>query len=157
MTNTAIEVNTSKMRELFDLLNPEQFRSASRSAFNKAGRTILNAVKANYQSMFPGSILYKDIHMKAFRSGKGVMIDLLYTKGHSKGDPLYKSYVMKILELGSYKTGNRETAKAYSRGTLGARQFFRPAVDSVKSTVESDLRAMLQQAMQKQVEKAAKR
>ena len=102
MSDTTIQVDTRGLESLFEELAPKQLRSASRSAFNKAGRIILNAAKEEYRSMFPGSVLEKDMHMKAYRSGKGVMVDLLYAKRHDKGDPLYKSYVMKILEVGNY-------------------------------------------------------
>ena len=173
MTDTAIEVDVKGLENLFEELAPKQLRSASRSAFNKAGRIILNAAKEEYRSMFPGSVLEKDMHMKAYRSGKGVMVDLLYTKRHDKGDPLYKSYVMKILEVGNYKTarvstGNykgRSTTSASAwvagraqaranRGTLRAYHFFQNGTSSAKLQAQHEFNGLLEAAIQKQIQKA---
>ena len=173
----AIQVDTKRLEVLFNELDPKHLRYASRSAFNKAGRIILNGVKEEYRGMFPGSVLQKDIHMKAYRSGKGVMVDLLYTKRHSKGDALYKSYVMKILELGNYKgkrisKGNYKayrpemsswsnqrwisalTAARADRGNIKAYHFFKKGTEATQERALQEINNLLEQAMQKQVAKA---
>lgn len=152
--NETVKIEDSSVRLMLDYLEPRQLRSATRSAFGKAGRTILGAAKASYRSMFPGSALYRGMHMKAYRSGKGVMVDLYYTKTASPGDPLYKSYVLKILELGSYKTGNRTTRSGQSRGTLRAYGFFSRGVASSMPSAQSGFERDLMTAMQRQIDKA---
>lgn len=149
--NESIQVDISSVQRMFDALNPKQLASATRSAFGRSGRILLNAAKAAYRSMFPGSVLYRDMHMKAFRSGKGVMVDLIYTKRHQKGDPLYKSYVMKILEEGSYKTGQRITAKGYNRGSLRGYHFFQQGVSGSMNQAQSDFQQNLESAMDRKI------
>lgn len=160
MSKAVIQVDTRQVEALFDRLEPKQLRSATRSAFNRAGRVMVNAAKAEYRSMFPGSVYYKDIHMKAYRSGKGVMVDLYYLKNHAKGDPLYKSYVLRILEVGNYKTarrsrGNSKNGSRADRGKIRAYHFFQQGTESVIQQVNSQFTANLEQAMKKQIEKAS--
>ena len=149
--NESIQVDMSRVQKMFDELNPKQLASATRSAFGKSGRILLNAAKAEYRSQFPGSILYRDMHMKAFRSGKGVIVDLLYTHGHQKGDAMYKSYVMKILEEGSYKTGVRSTARGYNRGSLRGYHFFQTGVSGAMNQAESVFLQNLEAAMDRKI------
>lgn len=96
-----VKVDISEVQAAFDYITPEKLRTATRSAFNAAGGIMKRSVQKEYRSMFPGSVLYQDVHMKAFRSGKGVMVDLIYTRDFPKGHPLYKSFILPMLESGT--------------------------------------------------------
>lgn len=117
--NSKTEVDISGAMAAFEALHPKQLRSATRSAFAKSGNIMKKAAQTEYKAAFPGSVLYRDIHMKAFRNGMGVVVDLVYLRNHPKGDKLYKSYILPMLELGTIERytgsyGGKRASKYYN-------------------------------------------
>lgn len=98
---SSISVDIYGAQRAFDALTPQQLRSATRSAFRKSATVVKKSVQQEYRADFPGSILYRDVHSKDFRSGKGAIIDLMYMRNHPKGDRLYKSFVLPMLSKGT--------------------------------------------------------
>ena len=138
---------------MFDSLNSKQLVSATRSAFTKSLKIMLQAVKSSYDAAFPGSVLSKAIHAKAFRSGKGGIVDLIYVGKYSKGDQLYKSYILKMLNSG---TAARSTSKGYYRGSISGRHFFTAGVNASESAAVNSLQQNIETAIQKKYEKLTK-
>lgn len=153
MSNSFVTVDVKGVKVMFDSLNSKQLVSATRSAFTKSLKIMLQAVKANYDAAFPGSVLSKAIHAKAFRSGKGGIVDLIYVGKHSKGDPLYKSYILKMLNSG---TKTRTTSKGYYRGSISGKHFFQSGVSASETAAVNSLQQNIEAAIQKKYEKLSK-
>lgn len=146
--NNGVQVDISRIEKCLDQLKPNQWRQATRNAFRKSMSIVQNAVKAAYRQTYPGR-LWRDIHVSAFRSGKGAMVDLLYLKRRSKGDPLYHNFVMRFLNQG---TQERQTKKGWSRGSVSGSHFFEQGVNSSMATAQATLMANLENALKKKIE-----
>lgn len=161
MSETRVTVDISQVQAAFDFLTPEKLRTATRSAFNAASGILQRSAQKEYRAMFPGSIIYKDIHKKAYRSGKGAMVDLIYVKKHAK------SYILPMLEQGNFETRPRVTKDGKNRGNIfggkdyrqpswesnGAR-FFSRGVDSSINRAQDKLQTNITKQIIKQAQKA---
>jgi len=142
--------------EVYNVLKPDALVQVTKNAFSKSIKIMADAVKREYRSMFPGSAYYKAVHYKAFKTGKGAVVDINRFKRRRKGDPMYKSYVVRILELGSYKTGERKTKKGWSRGVLTPRPFYAPGISASQQQAEASYMQNLDRAMAQKINQLAK-
>lgn len=180
MTNTAsaTSVDISKFMEAMNAMDSRNIRLATRRAFRLSASVVKKAVQSEYKNTYPGSQLWKDVHMKDFRSGKGAIIDILYTRKWPKSSPMYKSFVMPMLSggtierySGTYGAGKKmgrasawynrkdgayegiELSSRLYRGRVEGSQFFKRGVDKSLSEAMASLQGNIEKAV---VERAKK-
>lgn len=159
-------VDAAGVRRMMDALSPDEAAAATRTAFRRTAGALRRSVQSAYRARFPGSVLYKAVHSAAWRTGKGATVDIYPAWQHyGKGDPLYKSYILPMLEQGNYLTSPRKrnvrlrdgSTRQVTAGDIRASRFYRRGVDSGRQSAMSDLQRNIERAFMNKIEKLARR
>ena len=140
LSNCGFELlNDEKMGKLFDELKSSVQNQIVNKGFVNAGNVILKQMKDNYRANFKTGKLnllqyFKCLPMK---TKVGVRVGILPKAGSSN-----KSYLIGILEVGSYKMGDRfyETKKNHIKkftGVLKRTDFLQKAIDQRKEEAKN--------------------
>lgn len=164
-----IGVDASGVIRLMDALSPDELAQTTRQALRSTAAAIQKAVQREYRAQYPGSVLWRAVHMSAWRSGKGAEVDInpAWFRKYGKGDPLYRSYILPTLEQGNYKTSPRRakrnrnyrnySASSFNRGNIAGTRFFRRGVESSVTAARIELQGKIENALARRINRLAQR
>jgi uncharacterized lipoprotein YajG len=145
-----------ELGKLFDELQPKYQSQVINAGYRKAGKIILDEIKKNFSERFNTGgkwNLLKYFVVRSMRTKVGVRIGALEATGKDN-----KAYITRILEVGSYKAGNRgyktrQNHVFHSTGVLKASNFFSDAVMATKDQAMESVNQSIVDAMNKCVAK----
>lgn len=159
-------IDAEATQKAVEELSTRRMVNAFRAGFRKTNRIVLRSVQISYRAHFPGSVLYKDIHAKEFRSGKGAITDLKYVGRRKKGQQNGRkdkshAWIMRLLATGT------APRKAYihmmtrhgcwwglNRGAITPNAFFEEGAKASQAQAQADMQKNLEEAIIKQAKKA---
>lgn len=160
--DSSVIIDTEATQKAVEELSTRRMVNAFRAGFRKTNRIVLRSVQISYRAHFPGSVLYKDIHAKEFRSGKGAMTDLRYVK-RSKGKAkrvVSHAWVMRLLATGTaprkayIRMMTRHGCWGLNRGAITPNAFFEEGAKASQAQAQADMQKNLEEAIIKQAKKA---
>lgn len=163
-----LEIDTAAVEKAIEGLNTKQMVNAFRGGFRKTNKIVTRAVQQSFRAHYPGSVLYKGIHAKEFRTGEGAITDLMYIKrvkgagnSRAKGASQESKYwVARILATGTgprqayIKMRTRHGCWGLNRGRMVGSGYFEEGVKASMKQAETDMQKNLEEAIIKQAKKA---
>lgn len=157
-----LSIDAEATQKAVEELSTRRMVNAFRAGFRKTNRIVLRSVQISYRAHFPGSVLYKDIHAKEFRSGEGAITDLKYVGRRKKRQQKDKSHawIMRILATGTaprkayIRMMTRHGCWGLNRGAITPNAFFEKGAKASQVQAQADMQKNIEEAIIKQAKKA---
>lgn len=160
-----VSIDAEATQKAVEELSTRRMVNAFRAGFRKTNRIVQRSVQTSYRAHFPGSVLYKDVHAKEFRSGKGAITDLKYIGRRKKGPQNGRkdkshSWIMHLLATGTaprkayIRMMTRHGCWGLNRGAITPNAFFEEGVKASQAQAQADMQKNLEEAIIKQAKKA---
>lgn len=166
--DSSVIIDTEATEKALEGLSTKRMVNAFRGGFRKTNKIVTRAVQQSFRAHYPGSVLYKGIHAKEFRTGEGAITDLVYIKrvkgaGNSRAkgaSQVSKYWVARILATGTgprqayIKMRTRHGCWGLNRGRIVGSGYFEEGVKASQAQAQADMQKNLEEAIIKQAKKA---